>query len=92
MAAACCKPPPCIGGLAWAIDRTLADAQRLPAVYRPMSLPLAAGAAATLVIGWARPAPWLFALLLVVLLSVLWLFAVTRFLRAHAWEDQARAD
>jgi hypothetical protein len=30
-------------------------------------------------------APWLLALLLVVVLSVLWFFAITRFLRAHAW-------
>jgi low temperature requirement protein LtrA len=75
------------------IDRTLADARRLSAVYRPMSLALGAGAAATLVIGWARPAPWLFALLLVVLLSVLWFFALSRFLRADAWgEDRARTD
>jgi hypothetical protein len=36
-----------------------------------MSIALGRGAAATLVIGWARPAPWLFALMLVVLLCVL---------------------
>ena len=51
------------------------------------------GAGAVLVVGWARPAPWLFALLLVVILSVLWVYAAKRFLRADAWgEDQARAD
>jgi hypothetical protein len=50
-------------------------------------------AGVTLVVGWALPAPWLFALLLVALLSVLWFFAVKRFLRADAWgDDQARAD
>ena len=45
-----------------------------------------AGAAVTaLAVGWARPAPWLLALLLVVILSVLWVFAVSRFLQADAW-------
>ena len=75
-----------------AIERSLADAQRLSVVYQPVSLAIGAGAGAALVVGWARPAPWLFALLLVVLLSVLWFFAVNRFLRAGAWgQDQARA-
>jgi hypothetical protein len=50
-----------------------------------MSLALGAGAVASLVIGWARPAPWALALLLVALLSVLWFFAVSRVLRADAW-------
>jgi hypothetical protein len=44
-----------------------------------------AGAAAALVVGWARPAPWLLALLLVTVLFALWVFAVRRFLRADAW-------
>lgn len=48
---------------------------------------LAVSAAASLVVGWARPAPWLLALLLVAILVVLWLFAVTRFLLADAWGD-----
>ena len=49
------------------------------------ALALAGGAAAALVVGWVRPAPWLLALLLVAILSVLWVFAVNRFLRADAW-------
>jgi hypothetical protein len=45
-----------------------------------------AGAAATaLAVGWARPAPWLLALLLVVILVALWGFAVSRFLQAGVW-------
>ncbi len=68
-------------------ERALADAERLAAVYRPLGPALAASAAASLVAGWARPAPWLLALLLVAILVVLWLFAVTRFLLADAWGD-----
>jgi hypothetical protein len=45
------------------------------------------GAVAALIVGWVRPAPWLFALLLVAILSTLWCFAVSRFLRADAWGE-----
>jgi hypothetical protein len=38
-----------------------------------------------LVVGVFHPAPWLLALLLVVVLSLLWFFAITCFRRAHAW-------
>jgi low temperature requirement protein LtrA len=83
-----------LGLLALAVtERTLVDAQRLSGVYRPLSLAIGAGAGAALVAGWTRPAPWLLALLLVAILSVLWVFAVRRFLRADAWgEEQAPAD
>jgi low temperature requirement protein LtrA len=67
--------------------RSLVDAERLVVVYRPLSRALAGGAAAALVVGWLRPAPWLLALMLVAILSVLWVFAVSRFLRAGAWTD-----
>ena len=68
--------------------RALADAERLVIVYGPLCLALAAGAGAALVVGWVRPAPWLLALLLVGILSVIWFFAVSRFLRADAWGDE----
>jgi predicted RND superfamily exporter protein len=68
--------------------RTIARrCERLLSVYRPLSAVLVIGALAALVIGWVRPAPWLLALLLVVLLSVLWGLAVLRFLSADAWAD-----
>jgi len=74
-----------LGLLALAVtQRTLVDAQQFDAVYRPIGPAMAAGAAAALVLGWARPAPWLFALLLVAVLSVLWFFAVSRLKLAHA--------
>ena len=66
-------------------EQSLADAERLDAVYRPFRAALALAAAASLVAGWARPAPWLLGLVLVAILSVLWLFAARRFLRADAW-------
>ena len=56
-------------------------------VFHPLRLALAGGAAAALVVGWLRPAPWLLALLLVAILSALWFFAVSRFLRADAWGE-----
>ena len=66
-------------------ESTLVDARRLGAVYRPVNLAMGAGAAAALVVAWARPAPLLLALLLVAILSVLWFFAVSRFLRVDEW-------
>jgi low temperature requirement protein LtrA len=66
-------------------EQALADAERLFLVFHPLRLALAAGAAAALLVGWLRPAPWLLALLLVAILSAVWLFAVSRLLRADAW-------
>jgi hypothetical protein len=66
----------------------LADARRLAAAYRPLSVVLAAGAIAAAV-GWARPAPWLLALLLVVILSALWAWAVHGFLLTDTWGEEA---
>jgi low temperature requirement protein LtrA len=68
-------------------ERSLADAERLAGVYRPLGLATLTGAAAALALGWLRPAPWLLALLLVAILTVLWLFAVNRFLHADAWGE-----
>jgi low temperature requirement protein LtrA len=70
-------------------EQSLVDAERLPSVYRPLSMVLAIGAVAALIVGWAHPAPWLLALLLVAVLSMLWGFAVLRFLRSDAWGEVA---
>jgi hypothetical protein len=64
-------------------ERALVDAERLSTVFGPLGPALAAGAVAALVVGWARPAPWL----LVAILSAVWSFAVSRFLRADAWGE-----
>lgn len=71
--------------------RSLADADRLVVVYQPLSMALVGGSGAALAVGWARPAPWLLALLFVAILVVLWCFAVSRFLRADAWGDMTDA-
>jgi low temperature requirement protein LtrA len=68
-------------------ERALVDAERLSVVFHPLGLALAGGAAAALIVGWMRPAPWLLALLLVAILSAVWFFAVSRFLRADAWGE-----
>lgn len=67
----------------------LVDARRLAAVYRPLNAVLAAGAVAGVGVGWARPAPWLLAVLLVVILTALWAVAVRGFLRAGAWGEES---
>jgi low temperature requirement protein LtrA len=72
-------------------EQSLVDAERLFSVYRPISLMLVIGAVAALGIGLLRPAPWLLALLLIADLSVLWAFAVLRFLSADAWGDAPAA-
>ncbi len=72
--------------------RALADAEPLVSVYRPVNLAMVVAAGAAVGSGWARPAPLLFALSLVVILSVLWFFAVSRFLRADAWGEPPSHD
>lgn len=59
---------------------TLADSRRLTAFSRPLSVALLLGAATALVIGWARPAPWLLATLLDLMPIAIWSFAVARYL------------
>ena len=68
-------------------EQALADAERLSVVFHPLRLALCGGAATALVVGWLRPAPWLLAVLLVAILSGVWFFAVSRFLRADAWGE-----
>jgi hypothetical protein len=61
----------------------LADYRRLAALYRPLAVALLLGAAAALAIGWARPAPWLLATLLNLILIAIWSFAFARTLRTR---------
>jgi low temperature requirement protein LtrA len=68
-------------------EQALVDAERLSLVFHPLRLALAGGSAAALLVGWLRPTPWLLALLLVAILSGVWFFAVSRFLRADAWGE-----
>src|SRR5262249_13089184 len=73
------------------IEQSLADAERLRSVYRPLRGALGLGAVAALVIGWLRPSPWFLALLLVGDLGVVWAFAVLRFLSADEWGEASAA-
>jgi low temperature requirement protein LtrA len=65
----------------------LEDAVRLPEVYRKIATTFVVGALAALAAGWLQPAPWLLALLLSAILGIVWLVAIGRFLRAHAWTE-----
>ena len=57
---------------------SLVDFGRHAAVYRPLTVVMAGGAALALLAGAWQPAPWLLALSLVAILSAVWLFAVVR--------------
>ena len=59
----------------------LVDYRRVAAVYRPLAVALLLGAAAALAIGWARPAPWLLATILDLILIAIWSFAFVCTLR-----------
>jgi len=65
--------------------RALADASRLASVYRPLWIATVAGAVASLIVGWTRPAPWLLALLLVAVLGIVWAVIVREFALAGTW-------
>lgn len=65
--------------------RQLEDAVRIAAVYRPLPLALALGAVVALLAGFVTPTPLVLAGLLVAILSALWFFAVSRYLRSGAW-------
>jgi low temperature requirement protein LtrA len=68
-------------------ERSLEDAHRLQAVYRPLGPALALGASVALVGGWLAPAPWLLAVLMIAILTVLWFFVVARMIRAGVWGE-----
>jgi low temperature requirement protein LtrA len=65
--------------------RALAEASTLASVHRPLLIATVAGAVMSLMLGWTRPAPWLLALLLVVVLGLVWAVAVRAFALAGAW-------
>ena len=46
---------------------------------------MAGGAVISLLIGWSAPAPWLLALLLVLVLATVWAVAVRGFVLAGVW-------
>lgn len=60
--------------------RTLADYDRMPNIYKPLTRMMAPAAVVALVAAVWAPAPWLFAFIIVVILLTVWLFAVSRWL------------
>ena len=58
------------------IVRALTDYVRFPDVYHPLSWALALGAFVSVLVGALRPPPWLLALLLYAVLTLIWLFAI----------------
>jgi low temperature requirement protein LtrA len=65
--------------------RALADADLLRNIHRSLWMATVVGAALSAIIGWARPTPWLLALLLVVVLSAVWTVIVRGFALAGVW-------
>jgi low temperature requirement protein LtrA len=65
--------------------RALADASRFESVYRPLWIASVTGAVASVIIGWTRPAPWLLALLLMLVLGLVWAVVVRGFALAGTW-------
>ena len=63
------------------VMRSLVDYDRLSSIYRPLTGGIVAAAAASLVVGWMRPAPWLLVVIIVGILSAVWWLAVDRWLR-----------
>ncbi|HET9847544.1 MAG TPA: low temperature requirement protein A [Candidatus Dormibacteraeota bacterium] len=73
------------------ISHSLAESSRLTTIYRQTGIALAMGAVASLIIGLARPVPWLFGLLLSTVMVLVWAVAVRGFLLTGAWEPEHQA-
>ncbi|MFG1665237.1 low temperature requirement protein A [Streptomyces sp. Y7] len=71
---------------------TLTDYDRIPAVYKSVQTVLVTAAVGALVAGWSRPAPWLLALILLLLLSATWLFAFIRWMSQGSLINERPAD
>ena len=67
------------------MTRTLADYDRHAEIYRPLALVMVGAAVVALLVGWARPAGWLLALLLAAILAAVWVFAVVRLFKTGTW-------
>ncbi|MEU9731553.1 low temperature requirement protein A [Streptomyces sp. NPDC048002] len=71
---------------------TLADYDRVPSVYKSVQALLVTAAVGALVVGWARPVPWLLALILLLLLTAAWIFAFVRWLSQGSLINERSAD
>ena len=66
---------------AWSLE----DSHRLASAYRPLGVAMGAAALIVLAVAWLPIPPWVLALVIGLVLSVLWFFAVARFIRAGGW-------
>lgn len=71
---------------------TLADYDHHPSVYKSVQAVLVIAAVVALLAGWSRPAPWLLALGLLLLLAVTWAFAFVRWLREGSLINERPAE
>jgi low temperature requirement protein LtrA len=63
------------------VTASLSDSERVPQVFGPLRWALFIAAFATLGLGWMRPAPWVLALGLWAVLSVVWFYAILRWVK-----------
>ncbi len=78
-----------VGLLALAlIIPALADADRLPQVYQPLRVALLLAAVTAIAVGALRPTPWVFALLLVAMLSAVWSYTIMLWIKRTALDER----
>jgi low temperature requirement protein LtrA len=61
----------------------LQDYDRLPTLYRPLSIAMLVAAGVAVLVGWWRPTPWIMTLALVMTLAAVWTYAIHRWLQLH---------
>ena len=71
---------------------TLQDRARLNRVYQPLVWALLAGAALTLLVAVWQPVAWLFLLIMTLIQSAIWFFAVYRWLTCYPDESGLESD
>jgi len=75
----------CVVAGAWALEVF----DRLAVVYRRLAVVIGLAAAASLIVGYLAPTPWLLTLSLGAILLVTWIVTVRLFIAAHAWPPAA---
>jgi low temperature requirement protein LtrA len=63
------------------VTTSLSDSHRIPQVFRPLRWAMALAAFVALGLGWVSPRPWILALGLWAVLSMLWFYAILRWVK-----------